>query len=185
MTGNVVFVGFALTGAPGFSLSASLIGLAGFLVGAGAAGRVIGRLPNDRGRLLATGTAVEVLLVAIALLVVLPDDPPSSAVRNVAVGLLALATGVQNAVVRRLAVPDLTTTVLTMTLTGIASDRGGWATRVRRLLAVLAMLVGAIIGAELIQHARLAAALGMATGLILAVSVAAYLATRTPGDWRT
>jgi len=34
MTGNVVFTGFALVGAPGFSLSASLAALAGFLVGA-------------------------------------------------------------------------------------------------------------------------------------------------------
>src|SRR3954466_13265574 len=38
MTGNVVFVGFALAGASGFSLSASLSALAGFLLGA-AAGR--------------------------------------------------------------------------------------------------------------------------------------------------
>jgi hypothetical protein len=36
--------------------------------------------------------------------------------------------GVQNAVARQLAVPDLTTTVLTMTLTGIAADvlHEGW-----------------------------------------------------------
>ncbi|MGW5239332.1 DUF1275 family protein [Monashia sp. NPDC004114] len=33
MTGNVVFVGFAVVGAPGFSLRASSLGLAGFLVG--------------------------------------------------------------------------------------------------------------------------------------------------------
>src|SRR4249919_3438585 len=33
MTGNVVFTGFALVGAPGFSLSASLFALFGFLVG--------------------------------------------------------------------------------------------------------------------------------------------------------
>ena len=39
MTGNVVFSGFALVGAPGFSLSASLAALAGFLVGAGRARR--------------------------------------------------------------------------------------------------------------------------------------------------
>jgi hypothetical protein len=37
---------------------------------------------------------------------------------------LAVALGVQNSVVRRLRVPDLTTTVLTMTLTGTAADVG-------------------------------------------------------------
>ena len=45
MTGNVVFSGFALVGAPGFSLSASLAALAGFLVGAAPAlGAAVGLL---------------------------------------------------------------------------------------------------------------------------------------------
>src|SRR5258707_15825818 len=43
MTGNVVFVGFALAGAAGFSLAGSLAALAGFVVGARAGGRLIGR----------------------------------------------------------------------------------------------------------------------------------------------
>ena len=34
--------------------------------------------------------------------------------------------GVQNSSVRRLAVPDLTTTVLTLTVTGIGADRRAW-----------------------------------------------------------
>src|SRR4029434_5423482 len=36
--------------------------------------------------------------------------------------LTAVAMGLRNATVRRLAVPDLTTTVLPLTLTGIAAD---------------------------------------------------------------
>lgn len=56
--------------------------------------------------------------------------------------------GLQNVMARRLAVPDLTTTVLTMTLTGIAADirSGNSATAVRRLLAVGAMALGAVVG---------------------------------------
>ena len=42
MTGNVVFSAFALVGAPGFSLSASLAALAGFLVGALGGGALTG-----------------------------------------------------------------------------------------------------------------------------------------------
>jgi len=38
------------------------------------------------------------------------------------VGMLAVAMGAQNAVARRLAVPDLTTTVLTLTVTGLVAD---------------------------------------------------------------
>src|SRR6201986_2352155 len=48
MTGNVVFAAFALVGAPGFSLSASLFALLGFLVGAGLGGRLGTRFDTDR-----------------------------------------------------------------------------------------------------------------------------------------
>ncbi|MGA9832579.1 MAG: DUF1275 family protein, partial [Trebonia sp.] len=47
MTGNVVFAGFAIVGAPGFSLGASRFALAGFLVGAAAGGAVITRVGSD------------------------------------------------------------------------------------------------------------------------------------------
>jgi uncharacterized membrane protein YoaK (UPF0700 family) len=67
MTGNVVFSGFALVGAPGFSLSASLAALAGFLVGALGGGWLTGRLGHDRGLLLRAGAAAELVLVAGAL----------------------------------------------------------------------------------------------------------------------
>src|SRR4051812_41460328 len=53
MTGNVVFVGFAVAGAAGFSVAASLYGLAGFVLGAGVGGRLIRRFGADRARLLA------------------------------------------------------------------------------------------------------------------------------------
>src|SRR4051794_40448277 len=108
MTGNVVFVGFALSGAPGFSLAASLVGLGGFLLGARGGGRLIRRLGCDRGKLFATGSTIELLLVAATFVVIVTGGTASSAARNLAVALLAFATGIQNAVVRRLAVPDLT-----------------------------------------------------------------------------
>ena len=61
--------------------------------------------------------------------------------------------GLENAVLRRLAVPELTTTVLTMALTRVAADSGlagGGGSRIgRRGLAIVAMLVGAFGGAVL------------------------------------
>src|ERR1700682_4610749 len=48
MTGNVVFAAFAVVGAPGFSLAASLFALAGFLIGAYAGGAMITRWGRDR-----------------------------------------------------------------------------------------------------------------------------------------
>jgi hypothetical protein len=47
MTGNVVFAGFAIAGAPGFSLGASLSALAGFLIGAYGGGFVTSRAGHD------------------------------------------------------------------------------------------------------------------------------------------
>ena len=46
MTGNVVFLGFALAGASGFSIPASIAALASFGLGAGIAGRVGSRLEH-------------------------------------------------------------------------------------------------------------------------------------------
>lgn len=82
---------------------------------------------------------------------------------------LAFAMGVRNATIRRVAVPDLTTTVLTMTLTGLAADSqlfgGSGKGSVRRTTAVLAMLLGALSGALLLK-----------TSLFLPLAVAAALA---------
>ena len=177
MTGNVVFVGFALAGAPGFSLAASLWALIGFLVGALAAGPLTARI-EDRRRLFAVATALEVALLAAAFgLLAGPAGPhPHGRVADGTAALLAVALGLQNAVVRRLAVPDLTTTVLTMTLTGIAADlrRGGWTTAVRRLLAVIAMFAGAVVGAVLVLHTDPRWALLLALVLTAVVAVGAF-----------
>jgi Protein of unknown function (DUF1275) len=73
--------------------------------------------------------------------------------------VLATCMGAQNATARRLAVPDLTTTVLTLTITGIAADSalvGGTGSRAgRRLVSVTAMLVGALVGALFVMHAQI------------------------------
>ena len=69
--------------------------------------------------------------------------------------LTAVAMGLRNATVRRLAFPDLTTTVLTLTLTGLAADSslaGGNNPRpLRRIFLVVAMFAGAAIGAILLR----------------------------------
>jgi uncharacterized membrane protein YoaK (UPF0700 family) len=182
MTGNVVFVAFALAGAAGFSLASSLAALAGFLVGAGAGGRLGHALGGDRVRLLAVASSIEIVFVATALLVVaFSDSAPSTAGQAVAAAALAVGTGLQNAVVRRLAVPDLTTTVLTMTLTGIAADvRDGkpGPAFTRRVLAVATMFLGALIGAVIVLQADATVALALATGVVAVVAGAAFGAAR-------
>ncbi|GAB3073415.1 YoaK family protein [Intrasporangium mesophilum] len=189
MTGNVVFVGFAVAGAPGFSLRASVVGLAGFLVGAGAGGRLISSSGSDRARLLAITVSGEAVLAGVATVVVAHADASVDVIgRDVAVLLLAIATGAQNAAARSLAVPDLTTTVLTMTLTGLAADLRTGARRAplaRRLLAVVSMFGGAVVGALLVLHQGAVIPLIAGTALLAFVAVAAWLTTRHTAVWRT
>ena len=216
MTGNVVFTAFALVGAPGFSLSASLFALAGFLVGAYAGGQMIARCA-DRGVLLRTGAVAEMLLAAAALLIAaLSGDPGAShgtlrlgtagafgaGVADALACLLAVALGIQNAVARKLAVPDMTTTVLTMTLTGLGADlrtarhgtgpgatgpgaagaaRGAARAALgRRLLAVAAMVAGGAAGAALALRVSPLSALALATALLAAAALGAATASGGP-----
>jgi len=188
MTGNVVFIGFALAGAPGFSLAASLVALAGFLVGARFGGIVVHRFESNRGVLLRNVVAVELVLVAsAAVLTAVASTPFGSGVRDATVALMAVGLGLQNAAARRLAVADITTTVLTMTLTGIAADMPSRDLKValRRSLSVTAMLVGALVGALLILDVSVASAMCAASGVIASVLVGATVATRHDSPWRT
>jgi uncharacterized membrane protein YoaK (UPF0700 family) len=174
MTGNIVFLGFAVVDAEGFSVPASLAAIAAFLLGALLGGRLAGRLGRHRGRLLAATILIESLLVAAALWVSLSPVADASQ-RYGLIGALALAMGMQNAAARRLAVPDLTTTVLTLTLTGFAAESplagGTHPNTSRRLLATAAMFLGAAIGALLLLHLGTAAVLALAL-LLLATALA-------------
>jgi uncharacterized membrane protein YoaK (UPF0700 family) len=186
MTGNVVFIGFALAGAPGFALAASISALGGFLVGAWIGGLAVDRFGSHRGRLVLVMAGAELALVLAALLLAALAGPHYSAAATDGIAaVLALALGIQNAVVRRLKVFDLTTTVLTMTLTGIAADirqRDRFAV-IRRLLAVGAMLAGAVAGALLVLNVSDEAALGLAAGLLAIVELWASAAVRAPAAW--
>ena len=188
MTGNVVFIGFALAGAPGFSLAAALLALAGFLVGAGIGGPVIGRFHGQRGRLLAVVATAELVLLVVCLVVAFASAEPFGTVpRDVIAVLAAVALGLQNATARALAVPDATTTVLTMTLTGFAADLRDRNGRVllRRLLAVAAMLLGALAGALLVLRVSAAAALALVVVLVAVVCAGAWPASRSTGAWQS
>jgi uncharacterized membrane protein YoaK (UPF0700 family) len=186
MTGNIVFIGFAIAGVPGFSLAASVAALGGFLVGAFFGGELVDRFGKHRGLLLRNACSLEFVIVAVALVITLVTDDDKGRSAKVAVAALcALAMGIQNTAARRIAVPDLTTTVLTMTLTGFAADarRSGVAVITRRALAVLTMFAGAIVGALLVLHTRLAWALAVALFLLAIVTVAAALQSRQTATW--
>ena len=75
-----------------------------------------------RGHLVAAATSVQAAVVLVACVIASIAGVGGSAARLTLIGLLVVAMGGPNAVVRRLAVPDLTTTVLTLTVTGLVAD---------------------------------------------------------------
>ncbi|MFB6604872.1 YoaK family protein [Streptomyces noursei] len=188
MTGNVVFLGFALVGAANLSVLASLVSLAAFLVGALAGGRLGTRFATHRGKLLKTATAVQTVLVAVTVAAAaVTDGRVTTGVQYTLIVFLGLAMGLQNAVARRLGVPDLTTTVLTLTLTGLAADSppaGGAAPRSgRRILSVLVMFLGALAGAQLVLHGHLVLTLGLALLLLALTSLMTHRLSAADAAW--
>jgi len=159
MTGNVVFLAFAVAGAPGLSITRSLTALVAFLIGALIGGRVATRLSEVfTPSWITTALSLEsALLIAATLAAISFRDSSGSLFQTYSIIVLtACAMGIRNATVRKMAIPDLTTTVLTLTITGLAADSrfaGGTSPRWRRrLLAVLLMFFGALIGTLLLRR---------------------------------
>jgi uncharacterized membrane protein YoaK (UPF0700 family) len=188
MTGNVLFLGFAAADATQFSVPVSLVAMGSFLLGALAGGRLGSSAGQHRGRFLALATYAQVSVVGAAFVVSLASsDVSGGIVAYTLVVLLAFAMGLQNAAARRLGVPDLTTTVLTLTFTGLAADSrfaGGTNPNIgRRLTATAAMFVGALVGAVLIFRVSVSAALAVAVVLLVLNAIAGYRFSSSTAAW--
>jgi uncharacterized membrane protein YoaK (UPF0700 family) len=175
MTGNVVFLGFAAAQTPGFKVAPYLVALFTFFIGALIAGRVgqrFGKRPLRQW--LTVAALIETALLWIAAIVALGFDIPSlkpTVALFAIITLTAIAMGFRNATIRQLKVPDLTTTVLTLTVTGIAADSslagGGNPNLGRRISAIVAIFAGAAAGAVMVTHMGLALPLLVAGVVVL------------------
>jgi uncharacterized membrane protein YoaK (UPF0700 family) len=161
MTGNIVFIGFALAGAKGLSLLSSLVAIASFLAGALVGARVARSRPFSKPILLRLMTAIELALVIIGLAIGLVGAPETSPPAYAVVAFLAAAMGIQSVTTSRLQIPGFNSTVVltTMLSTLAASSRlaggngqdNGW-----RILAISCMFAGGLGGAFLtLQVSRL------------------------------
>ena len=188
MTGNVVFLSFALGGAHGFLWWASLLAIVTFSAGAFVGGRIAHARRQHRGRhlLVAAATQLGFVLASFVVAVVL-RAPYGPAALAVLVVLLGISMGLQNATARALAVPDMTTTVLTLTITGISADSaaaGGTSSKIgRRLVSIVSMFLGGIVGVVLIQAGHGAWVLLVAGLLLAVVTAAAARGARTTDAW--
>ena len=175
MTGNVVFLAFAAAGAQGFTIASSLLAVLAFLAGGLIGGRWIHSGAGRPGVLLAGTTMAEAILMA-ASAGVFAIGADESVVPYGLILMMAIAMGIQNATARHLGVPDLTTTVLTMTLTALASDSrlaggGGWRPA-RKLASIGAMLGGAVAGVLLLEMNR---ALPLALAALVLITMCGLL----------
>ncbi|MBG6119836.1 MULTISPECIES: YoaK family protein [unclassified Sphingobium] len=183
MTGNIVFLGFAAAGTAGFRVAPYLAAIASFMIGALVAGRV-GKhhagLPLRRWLMVAALVEAALLWIAAGVAVGFDVASQSPGYKVFAIiALTGLAMGFRNATIRQLKVPDLTTTVLTLTITGLAADSslaGGanpnWA---RRVGSITAIFLGAAIGAWLVTHGGLVLPLLLAGFLVLAGTLACMM----------
>jgi len=179
MTGNVAFLGFAAVGTPGLSAARSAAALVAFLAGALIGGRIMAGTPSafPLGRAI-SAFGIELALLIAAMIAAIgyggvPTQQPGKL--YILICVTALAMGIRNATVRKLAIQDLTTTVLTLTITGFAADSflaGGsnprWG---KRIGSVGSMFAGAGLGALLLKHS-----LSLALSLCVMVSFICTLA---------
>jgi uncharacterized membrane protein YoaK (UPF0700 family) len=170
MTGNIVFLAFATAHVSELSVARSLTALLAFLVGAILGGRIMARARADsQVQFAAQAFVMEVAFLFAASFCGIGyrgDSLEHSFQPFALIALTALAMGTRNAAVRKLAIPDLTTTVLTLTITGIGADsslaNGNNPGLARRVASVAAMFLGGAFGAVVI-HYSISAALWLAT----------------------
>lgn len=183
MTGNVVILGMALAGGDDLPVAGPLLALATFMAGAALGGVVL--RPVEVGwsrRTSALFGVVGLVMVVLTVLLVLFDDLPH-ALQLTVTGLLALAMGLQAATARHLAVKDVTTVVVTSTITGLAADSrlaGGHGKHAGRRIAAIGLIcAGAAVGALLLQ-AHLAWGVALSAVISLAVTALGHPATPAP-----
>lgn len=152
MTGNVVLLGMAVAGGDDLPVLRPALALLFFMVGAVLAGRALRKAPSGWSSATScTFAAVAVGAAGLAVLLALVDVTADEVLGSVVTSGLALIMGIQAGTAKRLAIAEVTTVVVTSTITGLASDSrlaGGkgkhW---VRRALAILLIGLGAVAGA--------------------------------------
>ncbi|WGW12517.1 YoaK family protein [Saxibacter everestensis] len=152
MTGNVVLLGMAIAGADDLPVVRPALALVFFMLGAALAGRLLrGRPSAWGGRTSLTLFAVTAILAGLAVFVGVVDVQGDDVLAGITTSLLAVAMGIQAATARALKVADVTTVVVTSTITALAADSrfagGKSAHWPRRLLAIGLILLGAGAGA--------------------------------------
>jgi uncharacterized membrane protein YoaK (UPF0700 family) len=157
MTGNVIFLGFWFVTDSGVDVIAALVAFICFVTGAVAGGRLARHLGHEVRRWLTITLALEVVM--LATLSILAGTGVIDYYDNSKLFLiagLAVTFGIQNSTARQFGIQELSTTVLTTTISGIGFDSrlaGGTGDREKlRYGVVLSLCGGAVVGATMTRY---------------------------------
>jgi uncharacterized membrane protein YoaK (UPF0700 family) len=180
MTGNTVFLAIALGHGNVLTAGRSVVAIAGFAAGALVAGRRLEPIKTDDPWPLAVTQVLyfeAVFVAAFVLLWAVTGGRPNGSETYGLIVLSSFGMGMQSAAGRKLAVPGVSTNVLTMAMTGLMAELaavGISGPHLRRwTAAILAMGSGAALGAVLLVVDRPVAALPTLAVLAAVCAVAA------------
>jgi uncharacterized membrane protein YoaK (UPF0700 family) len=177
MTGNVVFLGFWLAPRTVVDMTAALIAFISFVTGTVLGGRLARHLGGDVRRWLTVTLSLEVvILVTLAVLAGTGVIDYHDNTKLFLIAGLAVAFGIQNSTARQFGIQELSTTVLTTTISGLGFDSrlaGGTGARGKlRYSVVIALFAGAAVGATMTRFA-VAPVIGLAA-VVVAVAAALF-----------
>jgi len=166
MTGNMVFLGIAASEHSGSIALHTGVAFAAYILGSFFGARVAGHAPDDESHLwprsIVNALVVEFVVIAVfAVWWELVHGTPSPDISYALLGLNATALGIQSSAVLRFGVSGLSTTYLTGTLTQFVANFTKKDARIqgRSGFILMALIVGAGLGALCALHAPLAAPL--------------------------
>ena len=183
MTGNIVILGMGLAGADDLPVVGPLAALGAYVVGAAVAGRLLRRHRSEWVPIVTAIFTVNAgVLTAVATILATCQIAATSAAGIAIAASVAALMGAQAASARALAVAEMTTVVVTSTITAYASETlftpgVAWLTH-RRLWAIVVIFSGALAGA-LMMKLHICIPVYLAAVLTAAVAFLGHLAWET------
>jgi uncharacterized membrane protein YoaK (UPF0700 family) len=189
MTGNLVLLGIACGQGQWSDVAKTFYVLALFAIGAAGGGRMTRHLPDAAWRklLLRILTLESVLLISFAVWWALISETGRAAQFYRLIPLLAIAMGLQSAVMSRLTIAGVTNTAMTGTLTNVAvglerllfravdQEPGIRRRTAKQFLVILLYCGGALVEGLLVRHATWA--MGILPAALVFLVMLAHLKT--------
>jgi uncharacterized membrane protein YoaK (UPF0700 family) len=175
MTGNVIFLGFWFVTDSGVDVTAALVAFICFVMGAVAGGRLARHFGHEVGRWLTITLSSEVvMLVTLSILAGTGVLDYEDNTKLFLIAGLAVTFGIQNSTARQFGIQELSTTVLTTTISGIGFDSrlaGGTGDREKlRYSVVLSLCGGAVVGATMTRF-TVSPVIALAAGVVAMAAV--------------